>query len=98
MTPVRSAWSASPVCMEPLLQPLPAFEVFMLKDAGFYGVAGGTEDKPGLKHERQRVRDVLRFQLGPAGAVAGLVIGPVPGHAVVQAGSAGKEAFGLGIV
>ena len=38
------------------------------------------------------------FELGVGGALEGLGVGAVARHAIVQAGSAGKKAFGLGVV
>ena len=51
-----------------------------------------------LEHEGQRIVQTLRLELGGAGALVGFGVGSVARHAVVQAGAAGQEAFGLGIV
>ncbi len=83
---------------EVLLQSLPALEIFVLQDARVHGELGGTHHELRLKHEGQRVGKILRLQLGIGGALEGLRIGAVAGHAVVQAGAAGHEALGLGVV
>src|SRR5579875_1108750 len=50
----------------------------------------GRDDRPpALEHERQRVVDLLRPQLGGAGPGERLRVGAVRGERVVQAGPAG---------
>ena len=56
-----------------------------------HGELGGAQRQLGLEHEGQRVFEILRFQLGIGGALEGLSVRAVAGHAVVQAGPAGQK-------
>src|SRR5580692_10308965 len=92
-------WFGNPIGRDKtLLQPLPAFEVFMLQDARIHGERSRTHGKLRLEHEGQRVAQILRPELGMTRTLKGLGVRSVTRHAVVQARSSRDESFGLGIV
>ena len=70
----------------------------MLAGGCVHGELRWTADEAGLEHEGQRAFELDGLEFGCAGAVEGLGVGTVAAHAVVEAGSAGDEAFGLGVV
>ena len=84
--------------VEVFLEGLPAGVVLVLAGGGVHGEFGGAADEAGLEHEGQGAVELDGLQFGGAGAFEGFGVGAVAGHAVVQAGSAGNEAFGLGVV
>src|ERR1700729_2859115 len=65
---------------------------------GLHGLPGGDDHPAALEHERERAVDLLRGQLGGARPGVRLGVRAVRGEGVVQAGAAGHEAFGLGVV
>src|SRR5437773_7359746 len=63
-----------------------------------HGLPGRHEHPAALEHERQRVVDLLRPQLGRAGPLVGLGVPPVRGEGGGQARRAGLDPLGLGVV
>jgi len=55
-------------------------------------------DEAGFEHERKGAFEFDWLQFSSAGAGEGLGVWAVTAHAVVQAGTSGNEAFGLGVV
>ena len=70
----------------------------MLQGCCVHGKFCGAADEAGLKHEGEGAFEFNGLEVGGAGAFEGLGVGAVAGHAVVEAGSAGDEAFGFGVV
>ncbi len=70
----------------------------MLARGGVHGELRRAADEAGFEHEGERAFEFYRLQFGGAGAGEGLGVGTMAAHAVVQAGSAGGEAFGLGVI
>ena len=84
--------------LEVLFQALPTFVVIVLQFGGFHGPARGPADEARLKHERHGAAQVLRFEFRVDGFFESFRVRAVAGHAVMQAGASGQEAFGLGVV
>src|SRR3984885_9074157 len=95
--PIPHGSRAFPGC-KVTLQSLPALEVFVLQNSCLHGKFCGPYHKLRLKHEGQRVIDVLRLQIRFAGTFKGLRIRTMTSHAVMQAGPARHEAFRLRVV
>src|ERR1700733_5037997 len=76
----------------------PGGVVVVLVVCGLHGLQGGDEHPPALEHEGQRAVDLLRRQLGRARLGVRLGVRAVRGEDVVQAGTAGHEALGLGVI
>src|SRR5208282_5812501 len=72
--------------------------VIVLAVARLHGLPGRHDHPAALEHERQRAVDLLRPQLGRAGPGERLGVRAVRGEGVVQAGPAGLEPLGLGVV
>ena len=70
----------------------------MLAGGCVHGELRGAADEAGFEHESQRAFEFDGLEVGLAGAVEGFSIGAVAAHAVVQAGSAGDETFGFGVI
>src|ERR1035441_7270362 len=70
----------------------------MLQDSRVHRKLGGPHHKLRLKHERQSVIEILRFQFGVSGSLEGFSIGTVPCHAIVKAGAARHKTFCLRVV
>lgn len=70
----------------------------MLACCGVHREFGGPADEACLEHEGQGAFELDGFKVSGAGALEGLGIGAVAGHAVVKACSTGDEAFGLSVV
>ena len=58
----------------------------------------GAAYEAGFEHEGQCALEFDGLEFGCAGAFEGLGVRAMAGHAVVEAGSAGDEAFGFGVV
>ncbi len=70
----------------------------MLAGCGVHGELRWTADEARLEHEGEGAFEFDGLQFGGAGSGEGFGVGAVAAHAVVEAGSAGDEAFGLGVV
>ena len=84
--------------MEVLLQGLPAGVVLVLAGGCVHRELCGPADEAGFEHEGESAFEFDGLQVGGAGAGEGFGIRAVAAHAVVQAGTAWDEAFGLGVV
>jgi len=84
--------------MEVLLQGLPAGVVLVLASCCVHRELRGATDEAGFEHEGESAFEFDGLQFCGAGASEGLGVGAVAAHAVVQAGAAGNETFGLGVV
>src|ERR1700684_764372 len=83
---------------EVLFERLPHFEVIALQPYRLQREAGRVKYQLGLEHEGQGAREVVGLEFGLPGPLEGFRIGPMGLHAAMQAGRAGNEAFGFGIV
>src|SRR5439155_3403709 len=83
---------------EMLRQALPAVEIILLQLRRFQGETRRPDDVTAFEHEGERVLDLVRRERNLARLVEGRRIGAVAGHAVVEARTARREAFRLGIV
>ena len=70
----------------------------MLTGGGVHRKLCGAADEAGFEHEGESAFEFDRLKFCGAGASEGLGVRAVAAHAVVEAGSAGDEAFGLGVV
>ena len=70
----------------------------MLQGGCVHGKFCGAADEAGFEHEGQGVFELDGLEVSGAGAFKGLGVGAVAGHAIVEAGSAGDEPFGFGVV
>src|SRR5262249_24847990 len=84
--------------IESLLQSLPAIGIIVLQRGRLRRVRRDAFGKAGLEHEGHGAREFYRLQLAIARVIEGLAVRTVRQHAIVQAHSAGNEAFGLGVV
>src|SRR5262245_23078818 len=69
---------------EMLVQALPALEVILLQLGRFHRIAREAHGKARLEHEGHGVVELVRLEIGLAGALPGLRVRPVRRHAVVQ--------------
>src|ERR1700730_13931925 len=73
------------------LQSLPALEVVVLQLGRVDCMSGEPHREPAFEHERHGVGELVRLELGIAGALVRLSVGAVRRHAVVQACAARQE-------
>lgn len=90
--------SSESLWVEILFEGLPAGVVLVLTGGRVHGEFCWTGYEAGFEHEGQCAFEFDGLEFGCAGTVEGFGIGAVAGHAVVEAGSAGGEAFGFGVV
>src|ERR1700690_691628 len=83
---------------ELLPQPLPAFEVLMIKLRTLQRKLRRLAHEPSLEHERHSVAEIDRLQLGLARFFERLRVRAVTRHAIVQASAARHESLRLGVV
>src|SRR5215831_2607897 len=85
--------------IEPLAQPFPAAVVLRLKLWRLERKARRTHYVTRLEHERHGVGDARRLgKIGVRCFLERIGVGPMSGHAVVQACATRQKAFGLGVV
>ena len=84
--------------MEVFFEVLPAGVVLVLASCGVHGEFGRAGYEPRFEHEGQCAVELYRLEFGGAGSAKGFGVGTMSGHAVVEAGSAGSEAFRFGVV
>ena len=79
-------------------QPLPTLKIVMLQFGGLAGVAREPNGVAAFEHECHRILELLRLEFGMACPLPGFGIRSMRAHTIVQAGAAGQEALGLGVI
>src|SRR5208282_6294939 len=81
-----------------LFQSLPALKILVIKFGSCERELRRLADETRLEHEGHGVASVDGLKVGAARPLKGFGVGPVPGHAVMQARAARHKPFRLGIV
>src|SRR3954471_16765920 len=81
-----------------LREAVPDAVVILLQLAQAERVLRRAEDVARLPHERERVIDLVRLEIGGGGFLARREVRALRRHAVVDGDAARQEAFGLGVV
>ena len=89
---MAAASHLAPVRVEVLLQALAVAAVVLLQLGEPGRVGRDALREAGLEHERHGAFELVRLQLGVAGALEGVHVRPVRQHGVVQREAAGHEA------